>query len=115
VIHGNIITIDALGTQTEIAEKIGNKGADYILVVKGNQKQLLEDIVDELRFSKDIETDTHLDLGHGRIETRKSSVISNVGFLENEDNKWKNSSQVIEIKSIIEFKNSDKPNETATR
>jgi hypothetical protein len=38
-----------------------------------------------------------------------------LGFLENEDNKWKNSSQVIEIEIIIEFKNSDKPNETATR
>jgi predicted transposase YbfD/YdcC len=103
VIHGNIITIDAMGTQTEIAEKIGNKGADYILAVKGNQKQLLEDIVDEFRFSKDIETDTHLDLGHGRIETRKSSVISNFEFIENEDNKWKNSSQVIKIESIREY------------
>lgn len=33
-IKGNVITIDAMGTQTEIAEKIKNKGADYVLLVK---------------------------------------------------------------------------------
>ena len=37
-IKGNVITIDAMGTQTNIAEKIKNKGADYVLSVKENQK-----------------------------------------------------------------------------
>jgi predicted transposase YbfD/YdcC len=115
MIQGNIVTIDAMGTQSEITEKIIEKGADYILAVKGNQKQLLEEVVDEFSFSKDIEVDTDIDMGHGRIETRKCSVISNFSFIENQDNKWKNLKQIIKIESIREFKNSDKPDEKATR
>src|SRR5699024_8220377 len=36
-IEGDIVTIDAMGTQTAIASKIIEKGADYILAVKDNQ------------------------------------------------------------------------------
>lgn len=115
MIQGNIITIDAMGTQTDIVEKIIKKEADYILAVKENQKQLLEEIIDEFKFSKEIEVDTHIDIGHGRIETRKCSVISNFLFIENKDEKWKKLNQVIKIDSIREFKNSDKPTEKATR
>jgi predicted transposase YbfD/YdcC len=115
MIQGNIITIDAMGTQTDIVEKIINKEADYILAVKENQKQLLEEIIDEFKFSKEIEVDTNIDIGHGRIETRKCSVISNFLFIENKDEKWKKLNQVIKIESIREFKNSDKPTEKATR
>ena len=115
MIQGNIITIDAMGTQTDIAEKIIKKEADYILAVKENQKQLLEEIKDEFKFAKEIEIDTNIDIGHGRIETRKCSVISNFLFIENIGQKWKNLNQVIKIESIREFKNSDKPIEKATR
>jgi hypothetical protein len=51
-IEGNVITIDAMGTQTAIAEKIIDKGADYILTVKENQKSLSEEIENEFRFGK---------------------------------------------------------------
>jgi predicted transposase YbfD/YdcC len=43
ILQGNIITIDAMGTQTDIDEKIIENDANYILVVKENQKQLLEE------------------------------------------------------------------------
>ena len=76
MIQENIITIDAMGTQTDIAEKIIEYKADYILAVKENQKQLLEEVVDEFRFSKHLEVHTDIDMGHGRIKTRKYSVIS---------------------------------------
>ena len=115
LIQGNIITIDAMGTQTNIADKIIKNGADYILAVKGNQETLLEEIKDEFRFSKSIETETDIDLGHGRIETRKCSVISNFKFINNTDNKWNKLNQIIKIESIREFKNSDKATERATR
>lgn len=115
MIQGNIITIDAMGTQTDITEKIIENKADYILAVKENQKQLLEEIIDEFKFAKEIEIDTNIDIGHGRIETRKCSVISNFLFIENKDEKWKKLNQVIKIESIREFKNSNKPIEKATR
>lgn len=41
---GAIVTIDAMGCQKEIAAKIREKGADYVLAVKGNQEHLEEDI-----------------------------------------------------------------------
>jgi len=115
LIEGNIITIDAMGTQTDITDKIIKNGADYILAVKGNQQQLLEDIKDEFQFSKTIEIDTDIDFGHGRIETRKCSVISDFKFIKNTDNKWNSLNQIIKIESLREFKNSDKKDEKATR
>jgi predicted transposase YbfD/YdcC len=113
-IEGNIITIDAMGTQTDIADKIIENKADYILAVKENQPQLLEGIKDEFRFSRDIEIDTDVDFGHGRIETRICSVISDFQFIE-DDSKWNKLQQIIKIESMREFKNSDKQSEKATR
>ena len=44
-IKGNIITIDAIGTQKEIAQTIIEREADYVLAVKGNQKHMYKDLV----------------------------------------------------------------------
>jgi hypothetical protein len=43
-IEGAIMTIDAMGCQRGIAEKIGDKKADYMLALKGNQGSLREDV-----------------------------------------------------------------------
>ena len=43
-ISGCILTLDAMGCQTEIAKAICDKQADYVLAVKGNQSNLLEDL-----------------------------------------------------------------------
>ena len=48
-IKGHIITMDAMGTQTEIVQKIRRKKADYVLALKGNQSTLHEDV--KLYFS----------------------------------------------------------------
>ena len=114
-IEGNIITIDAMGTQTNIADKIIENKADYILAVKGNQEQLFEEVKDEFRFGKNIKTDINIDYGHGRIETRKCSVISDFQFINNHDNKWNKLNQIIKIESLREFKNKENASEKATR
>ncbi len=113
-LEGNTITIDAMGTQKEIAKKIIASNADYILAVKGNQPQLLEHIIDEFRFFKAPEIHTCEDIGHGRIETRVCSVIKDFQFIDN-NNQWKNLQRIIKIESIRQFKNSDKPAEKAIR
>lgn len=113
-LENSIVTIDAMGCQAAIAEKIIEKQADYVLAVKNNQEQLFENIADEFRFSKKIESFEDIDLGHGRIETRKCSVITNFEHIENQD-KWRCLQSIIRIESIREFKNSDKPNEQAVR
>ena len=50
-IKGTIITTDAMGTQTSIVKKIRQKRADYVLALKANQGNLLEDV--SLYFSED--------------------------------------------------------------
>lgn len=109
-----IVTIDAMGCQTDIAKKIIDRKADYILAVKENQPNLCEEIKDEFRFGKTTETHLSETVDHGRIETRKCSVITDFQFIEGSEN-WKNLQSVIRIESIREFKNSDKPTELAVR
>ncbi len=53
-INGCIITIDAMGTQTEIAEEIVNRNADYILALKANQTSLYNDVKLLWMISKEI-------------------------------------------------------------
>ena len=43
-VKGQVVTIDAMGTQTAIAEKIRARRADYVLALKGNQSSLLNDV-----------------------------------------------------------------------
>ena len=104
-----------MGTQTDIAKKIVDKGADYILAVKGNQKTLYEEVKDEFRFANESQSFEDIDIGHGRIETRKCTVISKFQFVKNVDDKWKNLSCIVKVESLREFKNSSKPNESAIR
>lgn len=109
-----IITIDAMGCQTDIADKIIEKKADYVLAVKGNQAILLEEIEDEFRFSKNIRYSETIDLDHGRIETRKCSVINEFQHVESQD-KWRDLKSIIKIESTREFKNSEKEIQHFTR
>ena len=78
-IKGCIITIDAMGCQTDIAEKIIEKQADYVLVVKDNQKRLHEAIIDYFEVAIAVNApelcllQDHLAINeeHGRIEIRR--------------------------------------------
>ncbi len=88
-IEGAIITIDAMGCQRDIARKVINKKADYVLTVKGNQGSLRDDV--ELFATEQkakgfadttISQDTTVDGDHGRIETRTTTVIHDVNWLQ---------------------------------
>jgi predicted transposase YbfD/YdcC len=72
-----IITIDAMGCQITIAEKVIKEGGDYILAVKGNQKTLQQNIEDSFRFLKPDDVSESLDADHGRVEQRTCSVMEN--------------------------------------
>ena len=90
-ISGCIITIDAIGTQTKIAEQIIKQGADYLLPVKENQANLLEDmalffkLAEEDGFAKVGHTyHRTVDNNHGRLEIRECWAIDgaeNLDFL----------------------------------
>jgi predicted transposase YbfD/YdcC len=77
VLDGAVVTIDAMGCQTEVAEKIVSAGADYVLAVKENQPQLHEDIEDFFAEGRrmnfeclDFDRRETVDGDHGRIEKR---------------------------------------------
>jgi predicted transposase YbfD/YdcC len=74
VLEGRVVTMDALLTQRQIAQQIVDAGGDYVMVVKENQPQLLEDIATvfvlaPIAGERRTAAET-LDLGHGRIEQR---------------------------------------------
>lgn len=86
---GCIVTIDALGTQTEIAELIVQCEADYVLPTKDNQGQLHEDVVATFAEAKaqQFQTVPHdyaatTNGGHGRIETRECWTIDRPDYIE---------------------------------
>jgi predicted transposase YbfD/YdcC len=87
-LSGCIVTIDAIGTQTNIAKSIVEAEADYVLSVKQNQGHLYEDIavlfgVDQAQNFKyaslEYAKTTHKD--HGRIEVRECWSTSNPDYL----------------------------------
>lgn len=98
LIEGSIVTIDAMGCQKEIAKKIRSKKAEYILAVKENQPELIDDIRDSFKILVPEQVSQQLDFGHGRIETRKCSVISDLSLIE-KPTLWKSLSSIIRIES----------------
>jgi predicted transposase YbfD/YdcC len=98
LIEGSVITIDAMGCQKEIAKKIRSRKAEYVLAVKENQPDLLDDIRDSFKMLAPEKFTEHLDFGHGRIETRKCSVISDLSLIE-KPTLWKSLSTIIKVES----------------
>jgi predicted transposase YbfD/YdcC len=97
-IEGCMITIDAMGCQKAIAEKIVKKDADYILAVKDNQQFLHDDIKEAFGSSKQIQQDTQLSMGHGRIEKRTCKIIKDTSWVCNNE-EWETLKTLICVES----------------
>jgi predicted transposase YbfD/YdcC len=95
-INGCLVTIDAMGCQRDIAARIIDKGADYLLAVKGNQGCLQEDAERTVRFTKPASEWTEDDFGHGRIEQRKCTLYNDLSFINNAA-AWKNLNAIVKI------------------
>ena len=81
-LEGCIVTIDAMGCQKRIAETIRDRGADYVLALKGNPQQLHEAVVETFAVEQaeafeGCDHDFHqtVNKNHGRIKTRRCWVI----------------------------------------
>lgn len=106
-VKGCIVTIDAMGCQKEIAEKIRKKQADYLLQVKGNQAALKEQIIKIFNRKTPRKKAITDDCDHGRIEKRTCEVIDDLTFLD-EKQLWKDISTIIKITSYREDKKTGK-------
>ena len=100
-IKGSIITIDAMGTQRAIAEKIVQNGGDYILSVKGNQGSLQEEVQATCERNTPVYDHCTVEKGHGRIETRRCEVFEKGLIID--QTRWENLTSVIKITAIREI------------
>ncbi len=82
-VAGALVTIDAIGTQAEIAAAVRARGGDYLLALKANRPATFADV--EAFFADPppgmVETWETVDGGHGRIEVRRHAVCHDVGWL----------------------------------
>lgn len=95
-----IVTIDAMGCQTEIEKLIIGKNADYVLAVKKNHPKLYDDIEDSFKM---LPADSHIqteNFDHGRIERRRYSVISDLSLIDSEIlAKWPGLNCIVKVES----------------
>ena len=107
-ISGCIVTIDAIGTQTEIAEAIVAGGGDYLLALKENQGHLFEDVqyLFEVDVAQGFKYAQHsyaktVNKGHGRIETRECWATENEEYLSliRKHQRWPGLKSIVRIVS----------------
>lgn len=91
-LEGCLVTIDAMGTQKDIAEQITEQGGDYVLALKSNHPRLygdvrtfFEDAVERDFRGIEHDTDRQTSGGHGRVEVRRCWATDDIGWLANAD------------------------------
>jgi len=104
-LRGCIVTIDAMGCQREIVADIVDKGADYVICLKGNQETLHDDVKSffDWAIEEDFKEFPHdfaesIDKGHGRVETRRCWCTSDTSWFQ-ESPKWKGLSSFAMLES----------------
>jgi len=119
-IKGCIVSIDAMGCQKDIAEKIIKQKGNYLLALKGNQGDLHEEVSSFLITAKNdnfknVEHDFYedIDAGHGRIEVRRAYAIDFKKYKKHlpSGSQWKKLTSVIMVETTREardFKTKDK-------
>ena len=99
-LEGAIVTIDAMGTQKQIAAKIVSKKADYVLALKGNQATLEEGV--ELLFDDPVLAahyschEEEPQVGHGRIEER-AICAADAAWLAERHPHWKGLASIVAV------------------
>jgi predicted transposase YbfD/YdcC len=109
-LEGALVTIDAMGCQVEIADKIVAHKADYLLPLKGNQPTLEADVEDYFRTAPadELVSKTTVEKGHGRIETRTYTASSKVDWITSERSypgqpRFKNINTIAKVHARAEY------------
>jgi predicted transposase YbfD/YdcC len=117
-ISGCIVTIDAMGCQTEIAEQIVQQEGDYLLAVKKNQEHLYEDIewlfelaTDANYAGKGFDTSRTVNKDHGRLETRRCWLISDAEWLSyiRDRHRWPHLKAIVKVEANRQVDSHKKP------
>jgi predicted transposase YbfD/YdcC len=95
-----LVSIDAIGCQTHIASQIVDKKGHYLLAVKKNQNNLLEDISCSFKATRSVDLSEEWEYERGRFETRKCSLLPAQEVLLDENiSQWKHIKTLIKIES----------------
>jgi len=104
-LSGCVVTIDAIGTQPEIAEQIVDGEADYVLALKGNKSLHYEQVklfFDQIETDREIaglcDYDKQVSKDHGRIEVRECWATEELSWLEGRE-RFKGLSSICVVKS----------------
>lgn len=105
-LEGATVTLDAMGTQCDIAEQIIEQGGDYLLSLKANHGKIYDEA--SWLFNYNLEQQvpmpqaTTFDVKHGRRESRTCWLINDFSYLQTTDcnlTAWKNLSAIVVIES----------------
>lgn len=98
-VEGKIITADAMSMQKDIIDKIREKGGDFLIELKANQRTLRYGVEDRLGRHAPVYSYTDgPELGHGRIETRTYRIYDGLGIIADKE-KWGGNMTVVEYES----------------
>lgn len=107
-IRGSIVTIDAMGCQTELARQIVAQGGDYLLAVKSNQGTLHAALQEAFALAEadgfaGVAHDQAqtVEKGHGRVEVRRVTTISEPSWVEhlNGAGRWAGLRSIVHVQS----------------
>ncbi len=109
-LKGALVSIDAMGCQVEIADKIVAHKADYLLPLKGNQPTLEADVEDYFGTAPagELVSKTTVEKGHGRIETRTYMASSTVDWIASDRSypgqpRFKNIKTIVKVHARAEY------------
>lgn len=99
---GAVVSIDAIGTQTEIVKQILSKNGHYFLALKENQKALYESVLEAFKYNSPIDTSVEMEADHERVEERKCSILpaDKIEYAEVRD-RWEGLSTLVRIESTV--------------
>ena len=81
-ITDSVVTIDAIGCQTAIAEQIVEQGGHYLLAVKGNQGDLLDEVACAFKACRAESSVESWEYDRNRFESRHCSILSAASSLD---------------------------------
>ena len=101
-VEGALVTIDAMGCQVHIADKIVSHQAHYLLALKGNQPNLETEVADYFSGAPkdELVAKTTVEKGHGRIETRIYIASSHVDWIVS-DRSYPGQTRFTSIKTLV--------------
>ena len=101
-LKGALVTIDAIGCQVAIADKIVEHNADYLLALKGNQPTLEAEVADYFHSApaEELVSKDTIEKGHGRIEMRTYTASSKVDWIVS-DRSYPGEPRFTTIKTVV--------------